>query len=195
LISSFKKQHKFGRLVAQVLLSFCLIISINFGALEANQSSYNESLVRAAVIFGILRFTDWPEVKAPDEQVKLCAYGPSPSANAISELKNIPGIGSTRVIYEFIDRREDLGTCHAVIVGKNVSLERFVDTPTLLICDGCSADLSAKSAINLSKSDNRIQFEVNLDRVEEQQLSLSSSLIELAARCSSSNPAIRGCNE
>jgi len=178
-------------LVFAGLICICFLFSLNS---LASQKGYNESLVRSAVIFGILRFTDWPESKAPDGLLKLCAYGFSPSSNAISELKSIPKIGRTQVVFEQLDDLNELESCHAIILGASVENVQL-KSPTLLICDECSDGYVHESAIRLSKNENRIQFEIDLDRIDEQSLSLSSSLIELASRCQSSNPAIRGCND
>jgi len=158
----------------------------------SSRTAYNESLVRAAVIFGILRFTQWPEGQVDSHEVALCSYGDSASSRAIAGLEKLPSIGQTKVVYR--DDVNSVDGCHAVIIGKGKSL-LAPQAPTLLICDDCDVATASKASITLNRIESRIQFEINLDRVDEQRLSLSSSLIELAASCSSTNPAIRGCDD
>jgi len=175
---------------ALVILLFCSLVG---PAHAASKPVYNESLVRAAVIFGVLRFTSWPESFKPQGELRLCAVGESASASAIASLEKIPSIGSTLIIYS--NGPADLSQCHAVIAGEDEAVNLGQSNAALLICDSCNASIMASSSVVLQRTENRIQFEINLDRVQESELSLSSSLIELAARCSSTNPAIRGCDD
>lgn len=161
----------------------------------AGQSAYDESLVRAAVVFGILRFTTWPEQSETSQEVRLCAFGDSASARAIAGLKATPGIGEREVTYHEVSTVSALVDCHAVIIGDGVSVPQRLPNAILMICDGCESTTKALSSITLTRMDNRIQFEINLDRVQEQRLNLSSSLLELASLCRSSNPAIKGCRD
>ena len=192
-LSSSKLARLF--VVLTFVLSCCFSIAVSSKVLGADKSAYDESLVRAAVVFGILRFTSWPENFAPSDEVSLCAYGPSASATAISSLNKKPSIGKRSIRYLEVLTQNELSECHAVIVGEEVSIAVALPTPTLIICDGCDSVTKKLAAIKLARIENRIQFEVDLDRVDEQELSLSSALIELAVRCSSTNPAIKGCRD
>ncbi|TNC83000.1 MAG: hypothetical protein C9356_00700 [Oleiphilus sp.] len=186
-------------LSSQTLRLFTLVLcsswSLLFSSASAatGKSAYDESLVRAAIVFGILRFTSWPEKFAPSQEVNLCAYGASPAAKAIAGLESTPSIGMRKVVHREVTAISGLADCHAVIVGKDVSIQDLLPNAILMICDGCDSRTKDLSSITLARMDNRIQFEINLDRIDEQRLSLSSSLLELAAQCSSSNPAIKGC--
>ena len=181
--------------IATFVVSCSVSIVVSSSVMGAGKSAYDESLVRAAVVFGILRFTSWPENFAPDNEVSLCSFGPSASASAIASLNKKPSIGKMSIRYKEVQAHSELAQCHAVIVGEEVSISAALPTPTLIICDGCDSVTKELSAIKLARIENRIQFEVDLDRVDEQELSLSSALIELAVRCSSTNPAIKGCRD
>jgi len=170
-----------------------LLCSLSPVAYSKTNPVYNESLVRAAVIFGILRFTSWPESFKPSGEIELCAIGTSASASAIASLKTIPSIGQTTISY--LGNPRTVGGCHALIAGEGDQLNIDGIASTLIICDNCSPSIMKRSSVILRRSFNKIQFEINLDRVEENKLSLSSSLIELASSCSSTNPAIRGCDD
>lgn len=156
---------------------------------------YSDGMVRAAVIFGILRFTDWPETPHSREQVLLCALGESPSERAISSLEKLPSIGASQLRYisgsEAYLRMHD---CQAVILGQHAPAFPLAES-VLLICDECASESQNSAAVSLARRGDRIQFEVNLDRVREQGISLSASLLELASRCVSSDQRVRGCND
>lgn len=190
---SNKRPSKVGRISACLLSALMLLQFAPLGV--ASASSYKESLVRAAVIFGILRFTEWPEDNAPQDSIRLCTIGESASSEAISSLKQLPAIGQVSVDHVKIKSWEAGTQCHAAVLGKDIQLPDSAFRSMLLICDGCSDQMNSMAAISLARQDNKIRFEINLDRVEEQKLSLSSSLIELASKCSSASRSIRGCND
>lgn len=152
-------------------------------------------MVRAAVIFGILRFTQWPSEKLNGVSLTLCALGISPTSNAIETLPRIPSVAKFKLNYRHYESFDDTQDCHAIVLGVNPQGQAINLHNTLLICDGCDDPFIERSAIRLFKQAKRIQFGINLDRIDSQGLSLSSSLIELASQCYSSNPAFSGCRE
>jgi hypothetical protein len=188
-----KLWHNKPKGICAVTIIIVLLCTLSSVANSRTHPIYNESLVRAAVIFGILRFTSWPENFKPAGEIELCAIGASASANAIASLKTIPSIGQTTISY--LGNPSSIFGCHALILGEGDQLDLDGTANALIICDNCSPTIMTRSAVILRRNDNKIQFEINLDRVEENKLSLSSSLIELASRCSSTNPAIRGCDD
>jgi uncharacterized protein DUF4154 len=179
------------RTYGALILSFMLIVSTNVSA----EPEYSDAMVRAAVIFGILRFTDWPVKKRDNDSVRLCLYGNSPSGSAIAKLDKIPSIGRKTVTVTTNPPLANINNCHAVIVGHDAPVLQNITDSVLLICDECDQTESEVFAIHLLIKENRIQFAINLDRTQEQQINLSASLIELAASCSSSNPNIKACDD
>lgn len=176
---------------------FALLISliIDISSANADQHGYSDSLVRAAVIFGILRFTQWPDENSDSNEILLCTFGKTSSGNGMSKLESIPNIGGKTVKLKNLRSNTDFKGCHALIVGQGVSINNLEIKSTLLICDDCLARDNDLYAIRLMRNKNRIQFDINIDRVEQQNINLSASLIELAASCSSTNPNIRACND
>lgn len=161
----------------------------------AAKPAYNESMVRAAVIFGILRFTQWPSERLNGATLNLCALGNSPTSSAIEQLPKIPSVSRLKLNYRQYQRFDELMDCHAIVLGDKATGQALALHNALLICDGCENSFAERSGIRLFKQAKRIHFDINLDRIDEQGLSLSSSLIELASHCYSSNPAFSGCKE
>jgi len=174
----------------------CLGLCCASGNAKTNESdAYPESMIRAAVIFGILRFTEWPENIEESKRVNLCTLGKSSSGETIKRLEQIPSIGNRTVTLSIDVHRERLEQCDAIIVGHQTQVPERLNKSILWICDECSQVNSKRFAIRLILKDKRIQFNIDLDQIHQQQLSLNSSLIELAASCFSSDPAMRMCND
>ncbi len=160
------------------------------------EERYSDGMVRAAVILGILRFTDWPESRDATATLQICSLGRSPAIEAIGNLESLPSIGETSVVHQDKPTANNFGDCHVLLIGSDA----FTDVSAwplglLLICDECDVALAEQWMINLMRIDNRIQFEVNMDRVLEKKISLGASLLELAARCSAKQNQIRGCDD
>lgn len=163
-------------------------------SVSVNAESYDESLVRAAVIFGILRFSSWPD-QDTGSVLQVCGFGQSQSSKAMQGLAGgMPKIGDTNLNYQQLDGLTNLDKCQVLVAGTKpekgdlFGLYSHLDnnTSTLMICDDCDPDMQPYAAVNLVKREQRMQFQINLDRAEQQGIRFSPSLIELAASCYSS---------
>jgi len=172
-------------------LSFC-IASVQTTAMGTERS---EAMIRAAIIFGILRFTYWPEENQPQNVLNLCEVGVSKTASAIRNSKIPPTIGNTSVTLLSTAEGFDSGICHALLIGRDAPTLAPIHTPIITFCDDCSTNDYENTAIRLRLKNNQVQFEVNLDQLNKREITLSASVIELASKCYSSNPSIRGCND
>lgn len=173
-----------------------LVLAMTAVADNSRSTGYHdsESRVRAAILFGVLRFTYWPEDSAPKEHINLCISGQSNIANSLAAMPSIPQIGSYQV--KLIDHKPDSNqACHAHIVGDASDHTESSEYGALLICDDCDAQTAQNTAINLNRVGDVVRFDINLDKLEEHGVELSASVIKLANKCSTSNPEIRGCND
>lgn len=179
---------------ARLILLIALAVGF-VSPVQSDHKAYTDEMVRAAVIFGILRFAEWDGQQPTEDHLELCAYGESPSVSAIQTIAKLPKAGSAELNFIPDAEQSNFADCDALILGDH---RKPIDTPpsgVLLICDECSEQFRPRAAISLMQEDSRIQFEINLDQVRAQQINLSASLIELAASCSSSDPQIRGCDD
>lgn len=195
----------YSRIVKRPIKSACLHSLITglalifgsslFSSYTQAETSYEASSVRAAVIFGVLRFTRWTDNVSEERAIRLCTYGSSPSGATISNLSDMPKFGQLTIELRLDISESELDACDAVIVGDKALRLDPLPPSLLVICDSCEPAKQSAFAIQLVQVDNRIRFEINLDQLQQQQLELSASLIELASKCSSSNPNIRGCDD
>jgi len=174
------------------LLIICLYCTSAYSF--ANKKAQSESLIRAAVVFGILRFVGWPEHNQPEDVINLCEFGNSAAAGAIRSLNGSKKVGTLNVAVISEDDVNGQANCHALLIGKNVSSLPVEKNAVLAFCDNCEDEYRDSASVVLRRNENLVQFEVNLDHLEEQDIRLSASVIELASKCYSSNPSIKGCS-
>ncbi|MFC3094515.1 YfiR family protein [Alteromonas sediminis] len=176
-------------------LCFCAW-TLFFASVHAaeNGEAQNESLIRAAVVFGILRFVDWPEQHAPKDIINLCEYGESEVAEAIRSLNGSRKVGKRKVVVKTLNKTNTTELCHALLIGEESPAIPLQKTPALAFCDNCEQEYRDMTSVVLKRNENLVQFEVNLDHLDQQDIRLSASVIELASKCYSSNPSIKGCS-
>lgn len=188
LKSDNPKYSTLKRNVFILLYAFCFEFAVSA---TANAESYDESLVRAAVIFGILRFSSWPD-QDNSSVIKSCGFGQSPASSAMQNLSDgMPKIGNNKLQYQRLEALSGLDECDVLVAGAKPEQSDIFELyaqldnnhTTLMICDECDPELKSYASVNLVKREQRMQFQINLDRAEQQGVRFSPSLIELAASC------------
>jgi|TARA_B100000745_G_scaffold189864_3_gene124687 hypothetical protein len=162
-------------------------------------SPSKEQALRAAVILGILKYTQWPEHVGQSKRLQLCSVG-NPSSSSVFELKkdSLPKWKSTQLYFARWNNPEQYTHpgCDAIVVGPDIQEIPTLDGQSIhpmLICDNCSETLTKNSTITLELKNNRIQFAVNMDQAEQHHLAFSSALLELASACHSTQSKWKGC--
>lgn len=171
-----------------------LIFLLQFCVATTAWATPEEGAVRAALVLGFLRYTSWPSLK-PNDAIILCSRGDSLAADALSDTRIMPNIQSRAVQFKIMRDDSNIAECSALIIGKSAAPALPENSNTLIICDGCSAQMLDLSVLSLKKLGKRIRFAVNLDNAHTQGIKLSSALINLADDCISSRHNNRGCRE
>ena len=146
----------------------------------------DEASIRAAVIVGILRYTQMP-LAADAEVIRLCSVGAPYSQDKLSQVSvslRVQGYSlDFSVIPESNLTTQRLQACDVLIVGKEYepSEQTLTAYSGLSICDGCNQFIPVY-VVELIKADKRIGFNVNLDQANRFDVNLSSSLLELASK-------------
>ena len=158
----------------------------SFASAQANTKSVLESDLRAAVIVGILRFTDWDQSSlAPkgNSPLMICTWGNAPSVQGLEQNQTGIRIRDQALQLRHPKQQEELSTCPIVIWGKQTESlpATTLISNALVICDDCDRD-KVIAIINLVRVGNRIQFEINLNRARLAGINFSSNLLDLARR-------------
>jgi len=147
-----------------------------------------EDKLRAAVIGGILRYTQWQD-SAPK---MLCSLG-SPSSESIL-LKSAHRVRANNQAISILKIKapEQINSCQIIVIGKvsdhlAFSLKAQLSTEnTLSICDGCENNLWPTN-ITLIRHNNNIRFDVDLTTTGKDTITFSASLLELALHIKGQN--------
>lgn len=168
------------------LITFCLLLFCNIFS-SARAESVPEYYVKAAFLFKILNFVEWPTGSTlADKPAKICVLGKNPFQNYLHEIAdtNKTDYVATIHITRDINTADD---CHILFISQsekhNLSdiIPVLKQRPTLTISDIKKfAFRTGMIEVGIHPIKNKFQFKMNLTSVKASGIKISSNLIELA---------------
>lgn len=145
-----------------------------------------ESGVKAALVYNLLLFVQWPEDKLPsDGSLHLCILASPAIEEAFNGLNGKPIHSRPIAIRRMATPGEDSHQCQAVWVeeGRNSALTRLAlvakNNGILVLGEG-SVALSQGAMIAVSNEGGRLVFNVDNGAARDARLTISSKLLRLA---------------
>ncbi|WP_143871620.1 YfiR family protein [Catenovulum sediminis] len=170
-------------IITAVVLNVMLLMGYMFYAAAPAQALMNqpeEASLRAAVVVGILRYTQLPSRENPS--ILICASGQPSSQDKLQQVSPSLKVNAKKLNFKIVEENaKSLSDCDLLIIGgKNkLSATLLANYSGLSVCDGCKTGLKT-SVIELINKNNRIGFNVNLGLASKNNIVFSSSLLELA---------------
>ena len=166
---------------------FVAILSMAVLPLVAHAQTrvYDEYAIKAAYVYNLSKFVEWPPSATKNQPFTICVYGRDPYGQKIDAVSERTTQGRPISIV----RRDHLteANCEIAFVGQSETyrLEEaiafFANSPVLTI--GESADFVDKGGIvALVASGKRITFEINLGSANTAGLVFSAQLLRVATR-------------
>lgn len=160
--------------------SALLCLLLGFAPLAVAEDAYQ---IKAAFIFNFTKFITWPAaMEREGGDLRLCLFNENPFGDYVYQLDG----RKVRNFYLRISQprtRAELARCHILFLtpGKNGvnALDDLAHLPVLTIADHDGFAL-AGGGIELLSENNRIRFDVNLQRIKGSGLDISSKLLSLA---------------
>ncbi len=142
----------------------------------------NEYQVKAAFLYNFIAFTQWPD--DIDQTLNLCIYGEDYFGQEIDKLQ-AKSVDNNNIKVIRLTSLEKSKACHVLFISKSA----IDDLPNILasvrgesiltIAD--SPEAASKGVIiNMNLTQNKINFEVNLESARSVRLDISSRLLQLA---------------
>jgi hypothetical protein len=170
-----------GRLLAGVLLA-----SLGFCPSASTADAGREMRIKAAIIYKLAKFVDWPETsfEHAHSPLRLCLLGNTPLADALQAIAG-------RAVHDHplaVSRIGDLAAgerCHLVYVSGDQQprllaiFARLGDKPVLSISE-IEGFAQHGGIIGLIRRGTRLSFQVNIGSAQRAGLAISTPLLELA---------------
>ncbi|MFT3930064.1 MAG: YfiR family protein [Spongiibacteraceae bacterium] len=149
---------------------------------EARSDTRDEASVRAALIFNLLKFAQWPETLPADATLHLCAIDASPAfVSALRPLEQ-RSVGQHALQTKSVSSKE-LDNCEIIVsdaAQTPYSITQISDRNVLTI--GEAGFIDRGGMIGITVVDGRLRFEINLEAMKRSGISLPSQVLQLAVR-------------
>lgn len=148
-------------------------------------AAYEESQVKAALLYNFAKFVEWPDSAfgAAGGDLVYAVVGSDPFGGALSALAGKTALGRT-VSFRGTITLDEAGTCHVVYVSASEKdriaqvVDRFKGKSVLTVGD-VPGFAERGGVIGFTKDGNRIGFEVNEDAAAQAGLKISPKLLAL----------------
>ena len=157
----------------------------SFAAANAQVDITREYKIKAAYVYNLIKFVDWPDKLLADSTapINICVYKINPFSNYLDRLTKKKAKGRPiGVIY--VDNSLETVNCHVMFVSpanKDLTdlFAQSKNKPILMIGEG-SVFLDQGGIIGLIIDNNSIQLEINLTQAKKVGLDINGNLLELA---------------
>lgn len=170
-----------------VLCASALIACLGLSAPEGQAADpAPEDVVKAAVVFKLTKFVEWPEriFAASRGVLRICAIGDTPVAEALTVVEGRVSQGRT-VEFLKVDAVAAKDACHLLFIGKREAArartaeeDRF--GLSLLTVSDSEGFASNGGIVELTRRGSRLGFRVNVKNAQRAGLTISAPLLELA---------------
>lgn len=175
--------NPFGR----ALRNPALLIAILSLAVTAQASPDKEHRVQAVFLFNFAQFVDWPEsaFHGPKDPLVVGILGDDPFEDFLDEVVKGESVRDRPIVVKRFKRVEDIKECHVLFIGAKEAaiLDGMVGAlkERKILTVGESRDFLAQGGmIRFVEEDGKVRFKINLEAVQDAELSVSSKLLKVA---------------
>jgi YfiR/HmsC-like len=156
-------------------------------ATRAQTSPSVEYQVKAALLFNIAKFVEWPPdvFKSDTAPITICVLGNDPFGSALDDVLRGKTINNREILARRVKELPNLKRCQVVFISetedKQMSeiINSLKGSSTLTV--GESKDFAERGGeIQFYVEENKVRFSANVDAVQRARLIVSSKLLALA---------------
>jgi hypothetical protein len=172
--------------VNRCLLLAAVALSVALGAEPLRAQRLDEYRVKAAVLYNLTKFVDWPTEAFPDPgaPIVVCVLGINPFGPTLNDTLRGHLVGKHPVTVKPVP--EVSTGCHVLYVGSSEArqlpaiLDRLRNRSVLTI--GESAGFVEQGGmIGLITDADRVRFDINVGAAEQAKLKISARVLSLAS--------------
>ncbi|WP_019614402.1 YfiR family protein [Psychromonas ossibalaenae] len=168
------------------LIFFCLLITTAKVSSASVPAVHTLESLKVAYMYNLAKFTRWPVStwKTPESSFQFCVYGSGRVSNELQTLHNKKITGHSIVLYQPLNEA-DFSQCNALYIEPSEHLRyryiiSLINRNAVLTISDDGRFLRHGGLINLVEKDQRLRFEVNMRRLSQTELKLSSKLLKIA---------------
>ena len=178
--------HQMKTSFTSLILALLLVTLPIYG--DSTQESTAEYKVKAALIYKLTKFIEWPKqaFEQPESPLEICILGSNPFGSALNALEQRQaGDHPISIKHHFHDMEEIKSTCHMLFINAapKIALHKILNTlmhrPILTISD-TKHFAEQGGTIQLVHQNQRIGLKINLNPAKHVGLKIAAPLLNLS---------------
>jgi len=145
-------------------------------ALALAQPAVSEPALKAAIVFTLAKFTEWPAPQQPTDALSLCVVAAPEQMNAAFNALDSKLVQGRPLRVRVLGARNDLAGCHIVFA----SAPPARTVPGRLTVGDAPRFAETGGMVGLLTANDRVQLEVNVSAATSAGVKFSSQLLRLA---------------
>jgi hypothetical protein len=174
------------RRTAAVMLA--VFLAPVFGSqLQAQGSPPSEYQIKAAILFNIVKFIDWPtsSFASPHSPFSICILGQDPFGNTLDDALAGKAIAERSLKVERLKDKTEARHCQMVFISSSESrnYSDIIDSlrgASILLVGETDGFATSGGIIEFAVAEEHVRFAINPDAAERAGLQVSSKLLALA---------------
>jgi hypothetical protein len=158
----------------------------NFQPGPVNAAEVGEYPVKAAMIYNLATFVDWPADAShgPGMPLTLCMIGKGPLGAALEELRGKKAKGR-QLALKTVTRNDEWGACQMLVVNAGdkhtlAAIIAGIEERDILTVSDLPHFAEAGGMVGLVATGGKVRLEVNLEATQRSRLKISAQLLRLA---------------
>ena len=169
------------RVLSRLVLGAAVLLA-SWAPAHAEQRVANEAELKAAFIYRIVLFVEWPAASLPAAtSFQICLQGSDPAWIAAFEtLQDKKVQGRALAPLRRVARGDDLRGCQVLFVPEREHRKPVAALPGLLTIGEAEAFAEAGGVVGFVRQGAQLRFDINRDAAAQAQLRLSAELLKVA---------------
>jgi hypothetical protein len=171
---------------AAVLVCLALCVAGRPSFAQGMSSSPSDAQVKAAMVYNLAKFVDWPGRTSSDDSTPLtiCWLGSGPLAE---ELQAIDGklVRNRPVVVRQVKTTAEVGDCQILVLDRTQQAQlpgvlKMADWNKIFTISDIKGFAAAGGMLGFVNDGGKVRFEINLAAVEAANIKVSSQVLSLA---------------
>jgi hypothetical protein len=174
-------------LCLRFVVCFLLLNALHPGVASVQGETASEYELKAAMLFNLTRFVEWPSAAYSDSQAPtvLCILGRDPFGASLTSLTAERAVNGRAVVIRHAAKNRELQACHVLYISSSERKDLVQIIKTLkganVLTVGEMTQFAARGGmIQFSLEEKQVRFAINLDAAARADLKISSRLLVLA---------------
>jgi YfiR/HmsC-like len=176
-------------LTCKVYMASLMVGCVFFGSVFNVSAGSRESKILAGFLYNFSKYVQWPAGTFADDKSPfiLCIVDQDSFVLIVEETLNGKKVEGRRVIIQSRKPTDDLNSCNLLYIGTREQegvgeVVKSITGKGVLTVGWLDKTSNSKVVINLIKYKNKFKYLVNTDKADQENLQISSRLLQLAVK-------------